>query len=265
MSAQLENLVQAVLNSAKYRSVAPDLIARIGERELAKGRKFKEAVKATKNKLHQVGAAYHTEPPRYNEWLTTLELAKESLPELKLACKAVMGAHASTRERLPILEQFYTTIFAQLPEINSVLDVACGLNPLAIPWMPLQPGTRYFACDIYADMIAFVQSFTEMLPVQGIASICDLSAAPPSQPVDLALALKAVPCLEQIDKQAGERLLDGLQAKYLLVSFPAKSLGGRNKGMLDNYEARFNQLTEGRGWQIQKFTFETELAFLVQT
>ena len=265
MSPQVDDLIQAVLSSSKYRSIDPALIARIGERELAKGRKFKEAVKATKNKLHQVGGAYHTEPPRYSEWLNSLEEASGSLPELKLACREVMGAHASTRERLPILDHFYTTIFEQLPQINSVLDVACGLNPLAIPWMPLQSRTKYFACDIYADMIAFIQNFLDLLPVHGAANLCDVAAAPPSQPIDLALVLKAIPCLEQIDRQAGDRLLDGLQAKYILISFPAKSLGGRNKGMLENYEARFTQLTEGRGWQFQRFTFETELAFLAET
>ena len=47
MSAHTDDLVQAVLKSAKYRLIDPVLIARIGERELAKGRKFKEAVKAT--------------------------------------------------------------------------------------------------------------------------------------------------------------------------------------------------------------------------
>jgi 16S rRNA (guanine(1405)-N(7))-methyltransferase len=265
MTLRVEELVEAVLRSVKYHSIDPTLIARIGERELAKGRKFKEAVKATKNKLHQVGAAYHRDVPRYSNWLLALKQAESDLPKLKLVCREVMGKHTSTRERLPILEQFYETIFDQLPQITSVLDVACGLNPLAIPWMPLQPGTEYYACDIYADMIAFIQAFSDMMPVQGLAKVCDISAEPPSQKVDLALVLKTIPCLEQIDKHAGERLLDGLQAKYLLVTFPAKSLGGRDKGMLENYEARFNQLSEGRGWQIQRFVFETELAFLVET
>ena len=128
---------------------------------------------------------------------------------------------------------FTAQYLSELPQVNSVLDVACGLNPLAIPWMPLQPGAQYHACDIYTDMIRFIQAFTDLLPVKGVAKVCDVSAALPSQKVDLALVLKTIPCLEQIDKNAGQRLLDGLQAKYLLVSFPAKSLGGRNKGMLE--------------------------------
>ena len=56
-----------------------------------------------------------------------------------------------------------------------------------------------------------------------------------------------------------------LQAKYLLVSFPAKSLGGRQKGMVQTYEAQFEGWLEGRGWDVKKFEFENELAFLVVT
>ena len=105
----------------------------------------------------------------------------------------------------------------------------------------------------------------DMLPIEGRAKVADVAATPPIQSVDLALVLKAIPCLEQIDKHAGERLLDSLQAKYIVISFPAKSLGGREKGMRENYEERFTQLTSGRGWRIQRFEFETELAFLVET
>jgi 16S rRNA (guanine(1405)-N(7))-methyltransferase len=131
--------------------------------------------------------------------------------------------------------------------------------------MPLPPEARYYACDIYSDLVLFVGEFMGLLPVVGQAGLCDAAAEPPTREVDLALVLKTIPCLEQIDKQAGERLLDGLQAKYILVSFPSKSLGGRSKGMVENYEARFNQLTAGRGWHIRRFEFETELVFLIET
>jgi 16S rRNA (guanine(1405)-N(7))-methyltransferase len=262
---QVEELVRAVQSSAKYRFVNPALIARIGAAELAKGRKFKEAVKAAKNKLHQVGGAYLSNPPHYREWLERLAEVQDDPRALKNACREMMALHASTRERLSILDEFYETLFDELAPVGSVLDAACGLNPLAIPWMGLGPGARYYACDIYSDLVDFVGAFMGLLPVEGQASLCDVAGEAPDREVDLALVLKTIPCLEQIDKQAGERLLDGLRAKYLLVSFPARSLGGRSKGMVENYEDRFKQLADGRGWHIRRFEFETELVFLVET
>ncbi len=82
---------------------------------------------------------------------------------------------------------------------------------------------------------------------------------------DLALLLKAIPCLEQVDKEAGRRLLDQVRADYLLVSFPVHSLGGRSKGMPATYEEHFRNLVADKPWSVQTFHFATELAFLAAT
>jgi 16S rRNA (guanine(1405)-N(7))-methyltransferase len=162
------------------------------------------------------------------------------------------------------LEEFYATTLASLGPLHSVLDLACGLNPLALPWMPLARDASYYACDIYADMIAFLNVFFALAGVQGQAWVCDLVAAAPAEPVDLALVLKALPPLEQQAKNAGRDLLRALNARHILVSFPAHSLGGRGKGMTENYELRFRALADAEGWQIERFMFSTELAFLVK-
>ena len=174
-----------------------------------------------------------------------------------------MRHHASTRERLPILENFYATTLASLGSVHSVLDLACGLNPLALPWMPLAPDSRYYACDIYADMIAFLNGFFAQAGIRGQARVCDLVAGAPDEQVDLALVLKALPPLDQQAKHAGRDLLRALNARHILVSFPAHSLGGRGKGMAENYEQRFRALADAEGWKIERFVFPTELAFLV--
>jgi 16S rRNA (guanine(1405)-N(7))-methyltransferase len=49
---QLDQLVNAVLKSPKYKNVCEDLIKNIGMRELSKRKNLKIAVKSTKNKLH---------------------------------------------------------------------------------------------------------------------------------------------------------------------------------------------------------------------
>ena len=49
----------------------------------------------------------------------------------------------------------------------------------------------------------------------------------------------------------------------VLVSFPALSLGGRGKGMPQNYSAHFNALISGKNWQVQSWEIKTEIVFLV--
>ena len=58
--------------------------------------------------------------------------------------------------------------------------------------------------------------------------------------------LKALPCLEQIDKAAPARLLEYIPAEHLLVSYPVHSLGGRAKGMVAHYEAQLNCAADGQ-------------------
>lgn len=263
----LEELVTTVLGSAKYRHVSPDFIRRVGKKELAIRRNMRQAVKATKSKLHQVGGAYFETKVDYPQALELLqETAVSGNPDdFRRACCQVMSWHASTRERLDILQPFYATTLAGLPPVRTVLDVACGFNPLAWPWMPFGEDVEYIACDIYVDLIQFIQRFMAIAGMDGRAEVRDVISRPPEYTADLALILKSLPCLEQVDKTAASHLLDTIQARYLLVSFPARSLGGRRKGMVENYEAHFHDLVAGRGWSVERFQFETELAFLVET
>jgi hypothetical protein len=173
----LARLMAEVQTSAKYRQVVPELIRRLGAQELDRRRSFKEAVKATKNKLHQVGAVYFPAQARYERWLA--HLAAAASPEaLRAACHEIMAGHASTRERLPLLDQLYARALAELAPVHSVIDVACGFHPLAIPWMPLAPGARYQAIDIYVDLMTFLDAALPLLGVEGQAVAADVLQSP---------------------------------------------------------------------------------------
>jgi 16S rRNA (guanine(1405)-N(7))-methyltransferase len=263
---QLDQLLEAVHASAKYKNVSIDVIRNIGLQELAKRSSLKQAIKATKNKLHQVGGAYLEGDVRYGAWLHDLKQAYQFGDEagVRHVHMSIMSHHASMRERLPYLEQFYEVLLADLPPIRSVFDIACGLNPLAIPWMSLSEDTLYYAYDIYEDMVDFLNECMALMQVEGYAQARDVIHDCPSQKVDLAFLLKAIPCLEQVDKLAGSQLLERINADYLVVSFPAQSLGGRQKGMVENYEHRFYELVSDKDWSIRRFNFPSELVFLVR-
>jgi 16S rRNA (guanine(1405)-N(7))-methyltransferase len=261
----LDELVVAVRMSPKYRSICEALIRNIGSQELAKRRPLKEAIKATKNALHQVSGAYLGHRIDYAAGLERLKEAARSADNVdwRDACRALMSLHSSTRERLPILDQFYATTLADLAPIRSILDIACGLNPLAIPWMPLAPDVEYHAFDICEAMTGFLNEFFTLAGRHGRAHAADVTQSCPPQKAEVALILKSLPCLMQIDDSAGLRLLESIQADHLLVSFPVHSLGGKSKGMVRHYEARFQELVADRNWKVKRFEFSTELAFLV--
>ena len=262
-----EKLIAAVIESAKYRQIDATLVAAVAASEAAKGRNFKETVKAIRNKLHRVAGAYLPDRPDYAAWLAQLQQA-DSPDAWRTACRTIMAQHASTRERLPILAEFYNTILADLPPIHTILDLACGLNPLARAWMPLADDATYTACDIYQDQVDFLSAAFARAGTPGQAHRCNLLDGPPSQlitqPVEVALLLKTIPCLEQMDKEIGPRLLASINAPMIIVSYPVRSLGGRAKGMAETYAAHFAALCAGQPWRITRFDFASELVFRIE-
>lgn len=263
---QLDQLTNQIRQSPKYRHLSPDLIRRIGARELAVRKSQKEAVKATKNKLHQVGGAYQERKIDYAKAMAQLQAAQQNDDDtFRQACQDVMQLHSSTRERIPILDEFYSTIFAQLPPMHAIVDIASGLNPLAVSWMDLPDDVTYTAYDIYEDMMDFLAEFLALVGINGRSQTRDVIGNPPTEPTDLTLILKTLPCLEQVDKSTATNLLDALNSKHILITYPAQSLGGRSKGMIEHYTAHFEDLVNGRNWTYQTFQFTTELAFLITT
>ena len=263
-SSNLESLLKSIRESAKYRHVAPDLILRLGAIELQKRRNLKEAIKETKNTLHQVAGAYLDSLPPYSKWLIELEGLKSESSNLDEALHRMMASHTSTRERIPLLEEFYRRTVAEIGELHSVLDLACGLNPLALSFMPLVPEAPYFAYDLYLDMMSYLNSFFQLCFPSGMAEARDVVANPPTQGAHIALILKFLPVLEQTEKDKTLTWLKSIQTEYLLISFPTKTLTGRTMRMAENYEAQFREVLSQPNWSYRRLLFDNELCFLIE-
>lgn len=262
---QIAQLVGEVQANPKYQLITQDLIERLAKDAFRRELKGKAAVKYVRNKLHQIGGAYFREKPDFTEAHRELiNLPKNFNDNLvQQFCRQTMHIHASTAERIGILENFFTTCLEPITPVESILDLACGLNPLAIPWMPLLNQCNYIACDIYLDMLELVKNFMKHFEIVGKAIPCDIIGEIPSIPTQITFLLKTIPCLEQVDKTIGLRLFDAIKSKYILVSFPVRSLSGAKKGMPDFYRNHFYDLIADKNWEIREFSFESELAFLV--
>jgi 16S rRNA (guanine(1405)-N(7))-methyltransferase len=260
-----EALAQQVMANPKYKPMAKNLVIRLSRDAISQGLTGKPAVKHVRNKLHQVGGAYFKHKIDYAAEKAQLAQLPPNIHSDQVAvyCQKAMRVHASTAERLPIINEFFHTCLGPIVPVTSVLDLACGLNPMAVPWMPLADSAKYFACDVYLDMLGLIESFFNHFNLDGMTSACDLVSAIPVQKAQVAFLLKSIPCLEQMDKTIGIRLLEGIQAEHILVTFPVHSLGGKNKGMQNFYGEHFTDMIKDKSWAVREFHFKTELAFLV--
>jgi 16S rRNA (guanine(1405)-N(7))-methyltransferase len=263
---ELEEIVAAVAASKKYRMLCADTIRRVAARELAAAprRGSAAAVKATKRRLHQVYGAFERDldSEAAGRELQSAYRAGQAAG-IRSICTRLMSLHSSTRERLPILDGFYDALWSVAGRPATILDLGCGLNPLALPWMALPGGARYIAVDIDAERVGFLNRFLELAGFPPLARCQDILVQPPADRADFALLLKMSPSLERQESGATLRLLQQVDAPHVAVSFAIKSLGGREKGMLAHYRAQFSRMIEGQGWAVHELVFDTELVFVV--
>lgn len=259
-----QELIDQVSRSAKYAQLAGTLVSRVTEEEAKKYKSKQAIIQSARTRLHQLTGAYLAPKINYAQWLDKFKsLDPKTHKGLESTSLRMMRLHASTYERIEVLPTFFQTTLASIAPVKSILDLACGLNPLSIPWMPLAEDFTYFASDVVSPMVHFLWHYFELFGINGNASILDLSYSIPSQPVQLALLMKTLPLMEQIERGLSGKILENLNAEHILVTYPLRSLGGRKKGMEETYRSQFDDLVSGRNWKIQEFAFPNEIAYLV--
>jgi 16S rRNA (guanine(1405)-N(7))-methyltransferase len=251
--------------SRRYGAIHPATLARIAGEQLERHpRDLAAAVKGAKRQLHQIFGAYFARPPRYPALLQAIQSAAGDQAALRQALRHALLQHASTAERADHLEAFYQRVFAVTGPVRRIVDLACGMNPLSAPWMPLDwREVEYRASDIDLDLLDFVGQAARAIPAPIQGHVLDLAGADPLPAGDLTLLLKSLPCLEQQSPGLARRLIDRIESPLLVASFPTRSLGGQRKGMFQTYSRTFEQLLAGKPWQVQSFEVGPELVYVV--
>ncbi|HUG15109.1 MAG TPA: hypothetical protein VMM78_08820 [Thermomicrobiales bacterium] len=263
----VEDVLARVAASRRYRWVTEEVTRRLALEEIPHARNVADAEKRTKRRLHQIFGAYTGQADYTRLLLGIAEGREQGDDALRAACRAAMAQHASTRERLPILDELYARVLEVTGVPATLVDVACGLNPLALPWMGLGQDARYVAYDIDSGLLGLVAGFLDLMGVEHRVEPRDIVVSPPDDACDVMLLLKTVPCLDQQDPRAALRVMQASRARHVVVSFPTQSLGGRGKGMARTYRARFDELMaaiEGPIARIEELELVGELVFVIE-
>jgi len=224
-----------MITSAKYNMLYPPLVERIYVEESRKG--GKDCEKAVKTRLHQMFGAYAQGNAHKKAAVLLQEL--EAGKDVKEISTAIMALHASTKERLPHLDTFCAFVANHTGNVETIMDLGCGFNPFSIPYWAEYKLKMYYAYDIDTRTKDLLNRFFAYLKLPSTASCADLAVETPSHKVDLALMCKLVPVLEAQAHGRGFELATQQNAKFLVITYPLKSLGGREKGMGKNYAAQF--------------------------
>jgi 16S rRNA (guanine(1405)-N(7))-methyltransferase len=244
-----EETARRVLTSAKYRHLDDGFVRRVAAEAAERFSDRNQALKHAKRKLHQAFGAYLSGPPSLAVG-GCIDAVLAGSVELRDACRAAMRAHASTAERVDHLVPLYERVAAWCGPMTSVADLACGLNPLAIPWMGLAPGAAYWCCEIDNQLVAALARLGEILPVAMTSRSRDLVAHPPALKAQVALLLKTVTTLEQQRAGAANRVLQALECEHVVLSLPRRSLSGR-RGYADDPAAVVERVLAGTRYRLE--------------
>lgn len=260
----IEAFVNKIKASRKYCSICEDTIRDVIVDALPKYRRTGDAVRAARTKLHRIQASYLGNT-LFEKGLDELArfYSQGDMDNVKAICLRLMTQHASTRERIPILDRFYKEIFDVTGLPRKILDVACGIHPLSIPWMSLPGDVEYWAYEIDNRLVSCLNKYFQAIGYKPLARMQDVICTPPEEAGDIAFVMKMVPCLERREKGISIRLLKTLKVKYLVVSFPTKSLSGRSKHMTSFYTQFFYNMVDGLNWEVIRLPISEELVFVV--
>jgi hypothetical protein len=126
-------------------------------------------------------------------------------------------------------------------------------------------GAMYRAIDVDAGTLDVARGFLESVGQPHSAEVRDLVADVPDEAADVALLLKLVTTLDRQDADAATGLLRGLRVDHAVVTFAARSLGGRGNHER-TYRARLERLVgeSGRVRNVAEASVPGELVFILE-
>lgn len=252
-----EEALNKLLTSKNYKDFCPDTVRSEFEKQFAKRNNAAEAEKAARERLHAMSGAFM------------------SAAELKAARKCMarclggdggalydaLRLHASSRERMDTAEELYREIFAVTGKPESVLDAACGLNPLYLASLGI---SRITATDLHGALTSLISDWARAAGWNIDAYCSDLTVRVPEGTYDLTLLMKLLPVLETNEKGSAMRLLTAIDSRFFCVTFPTRTLGGRKVNMEENYAEWFETNLPGCFTLKKRFTLGSELIYILE-
>ncbi len=260
-------IIAETRSSRKYRQMdLPEAMLREILAELtAKGGSAAAIKSAFREKLHNIVAPYLEDidyPAETARMLSFFE-GNPSDTEVKTWTANLMARHASTRERLGHLDAFCRALRDIIGSPAVILDLACALDPLLLPWLGLPQEVQFLAYDIHKPRLEFLNQFFLRKYPNARAIHQDILAEPPQHGADCIFFFKEAHRFEKRKPGCLGPFFASLRAPLLVSSLPASDLSGHHS--LEDYHTQLiTKAAAGRGWDVEKIQVVNELLFVIR-
>lgn len=234
----------------KYRQIHEDTIADIVAQESAFATSDADLERRARLKLHRVVADYLfvARPARILRGLDEALAAGEVRPW----CRAALGQHFSTAERLDDLDRIYPAMLELAGPAQTIADLACALNPLTLPWLRDVTTAAYRGYDLNMSYVEIGAAFLARIDPAATVEHRDILLRPEELNADVSLLLKTYHCIEDRQPGAALRLVERLGSNRVVISFPVRTMSGRAAAFTGAHLARLAELAQRRGWELRR-------------
>ncbi len=258
--------VEAVLASRKYRDldIPVETAIELYEAAIRAGQSPRDAEKTLRQKLHNIIAPYLGDPD-FTEAAIEMQTAFASGDSVQIQafCLNMLNSHASTRERVMILEDFYSLLFEVTGKPGSIFDLAAGMNPFSLPWMHLGGDSRYFAYDLNAPRIGLIHKFLGLSSREPLAFHADILLRPPVEKGEVAFLFKEAHRMEHRQRGSTRKLIEAVDVTWFLLSLPTSSLQGKYD-LTERQRSLVTSIVENSNWLVVEVQFINELVFCIR-
>jgi len=256
---KINKVVEKILKMPKYKDVQipQETIQSLIDSSLPLSKNPADLEKRVREKIHNIVALY----------LGDLDYAKAAddfrqAEDVKGFSLQMLTHHASTKERGQDLAVLYENLFEKIGNVNSVADLACGLHPLALPFMSLPPDTAYYAYDLHKSRVDFLNIFITELGYNGGCFHQDILTNPPAINFDVAFFFKEAHRFEKRQPGIIVNFLKSIQASKVVVSLPTQSFG-RNINMIPKYEKILSDYSHEHDYELDTLTYGNEIFYFI--
>jgi len=229
-------------------------------------------IKTVRAELRKVYGAFILED--YGKKYKILEkLTKGLSPDGEMDVhKELFALHKSTKERMSHFEEIYDQIFFLLKNHGlkkskyTVLDLACGLNPLSNIYFRNKI-EKYYASDISSQDCEFLRAYFQKANIDSEVFPMDL-ADEKNYPIlsrikcDICFIFKTLDGLERVQRNITQKLLGSINTEYFAITFPTLTLSGHRE-IKEHRRLWLEKMLDDLGWKWEKQLIENELLYFV--
>lgn len=226
-------------------------------KEFSRSKEFKELKRIVREGLRKV----------YGVFQKAKKKAKKSARQATgwVSPEEHLSAHQSSLERLPHYEEIYKRLFALTGEPRAILDLGCGANPFSYDLLGCRP--FYIAVDLPNEELLEIDTFLKRKRVNGQVFGLDLVTEHETlrklHNVDVAFLFKLLDSLETVQRHISGKLLESINATWLVISFPTVSIGGRKK-IAKERRAWFERVLKRQKMSWEEFAVGNETFYVVR-